>query len=55
MTIIKRILEYLDIKVDNYFGTVSEKFIQERLEMTNSDLNYILQFKVKLIIYCNRL
>ncbi len=33
------------MKTENHFGLISEKIIKERLDITNTDLNYILQFK----------
>ena len=46
MMAIKKILKKFDKKFYNYFGNFGPKFILDNLCMQNSDLEYLLQFKV---------
>ena len=46
MMAIKKILKKFDKKFYNYFGNFGPKYILDNLCMQNSDLEYLLQFKV---------
>ena len=46
MMAIKKILKKFDKKFNNYFGNLGPMYILDNLCMQNSDLEYILQFKV---------
>jgi MFS family permease len=46
MTALKKILKKWDKKFETYYGNISLKYIQKKLESKNSDLLYILQFKI---------
>jgi hypothetical protein len=46
MTAIKTILKKFDDKFSDFYGRISIKYIQKKLESKNSDLLYILQFKI---------
>ena len=46
MMAIKKILKKFDKKFSNYFGNFGPKYILDNLCMENSDLEYLLQFKV---------
>ena len=43
---IKKILKKFDKKFYNYFGNMGPKYILDNLIMQNSDLEYLLQFKI---------
>ena len=46
MMAIKKILKKFDKKFSNYFGNIGPKYILDNLIMENSDLEYLLQFKI---------
>ena len=46
MKAIKKILKKFDKKFSNYFGNIGPKYIIENLSKQNSDLEYLLQFKI---------
>ena len=46
MMAIKKILKKFDKKFYNYFGNMGPKYILDNLIMQNSDLEYLLQFKI---------
>lgn len=46
MTAIKKILKKFDRNFEEFYGKISLKYIQKKLECKNSDLLYILQFKI---------
>jgi hypothetical protein len=46
MTAIKKILKKFDKKFEQLFGRIALRYIQRKLESRNSDLLYILQFKI---------
>lgn len=46
MTALKKILKKWDKKFQIYYDKISLKYIQKKLESKNSDLLYILQFKI---------
>jgi hypothetical protein len=46
MMAIKKILKKFDKKFNNYFGNLGSMYILDNLCMQNSDLEYLLQFKV---------
>ena len=46
MTAIKKILKKFDKKFSNYFGIFGPNYIIENLSKQNSDMEYLLQFKV---------
>ena len=46
MMAIKKILKKFDKKFSNYFGNIGPKYIYDSLTKQNSDLEYLLQFKI---------
>ena len=46
MMAIKKILKKFDKKFSNYFGNIRPKYILDNLSKQNSDLEYLLQFKI---------
>ena len=46
MMAIKKILKKFDKKFSNYFGNIGPKYILDSLSKQNSDLEYLLQFKI---------
>ena len=46
MMAIKKILKKFDKKFSNYFGNIGPKYILDNLSKQNSDLEYLLQFKI---------
>ncbi len=46
MMAIKKILKKFDKKFSNYFGNIGPKYILDNLLKQNSDLEYLLQFKI---------
>ena len=46
MMAIKKILKKFDKKFSNYFGNMGPKYILDNLVMQNSNLEYLLQFKI---------
>ena len=46
MKAIKKILKKFDKKFSNYFGNIGPKYILDNLSKQNSDLEYLLQFKI---------
>ena len=46
MMAIKKILKKFDKKFSNYFGNIGPKYIYDNLTKQNSDLEYLLQFKI---------
>ncbi len=46
VTALIKILKKFDKKFSNYFGKISGRYVLSRTENKNSDLNYILDFKV---------
>ncbi len=46
MKAIKKILKKFDKKFSNYFGNIGPKYILDSLSKQNSDLEYLLQFKI---------
>jgi len=47
MDIIKSILEFFDSHFENYFGLITKKYLKQRIQTENTDINYIVKFKVK--------
>ena len=46
MAAIKKILKKFDKKFHNFFGNIGPKYILDKLTTENSDMEYLLQFKV---------
>ena len=46
MMAIKKILKKFDKKFSNYFGNIGPKYILDNLSKSNSELEYLLQFKI---------
>ena len=46
MTAIKKILKKFDKKFSHFYGNIGPKYILDKLTIQNSDMEYLLQFKV---------
>jgi MFS family permease len=46
MMAIKKILQKFDKNFEKYFGKISMKFLKSKIDKSNSDFNYILNFKI---------